>query len=75
MKIRVFGKIAEIVGTSELEADSFPNTEMLRGYLYQQFPGLAHAKFNFAVNKKLVTGDAAIPQDAEVALLPPFSGG
>ncbi|MCH7401062.1 MoaD/ThiS family protein [Belliella kenyensis] len=75
MKILAFGKIAEIVGNEVLIVDNFPNTEILRGYLYHQYPALEHMKFTIAVDKKLTSGESHIPMDVEVALLPPFSGG
>ncbi|MCH7410075.1 MoaD/ThiS family protein [Belliella sp. DSM 111904] len=75
MKILAFGKIAEIIGQEELQVDNFPNTEILKGYLYQQFPDLQKMKFSIAIDKKLTSGDVSIPMDVEIALLPPFSGG
>ncbi len=75
MKILAFGKIAELLGKTELELDNMPNTDILLGFLQQQYPELKNMKFSLAVNKKQVTGNTEIPQGAEVALLPPFSGG
>ncbi|WP_291786059.1 MoaD/ThiS family protein [Cecembia sp.] len=75
IKIRAFGMIAEKLGADCLDLDSIPTTEVLRGYLYQQFPELEKMKFGIAINKKLVSGNQPIPNEAEVALLPPFSGG
>lgn len=75
MKILAFGKIAELLGKTELELDNMPNTDILLGFLQQQYPELKSMKFSLAVNKKQVTGNTEIPQGAEVALLPPFSGG
>lgn len=75
MKLLAFGKIAEIIGKPQLEVDDFPTTEILLGYLYQQYPALKNQKFSIAINKKQISGNAAIALGAEVALLPPFSGG
>lgn len=75
MKILAFGKIAEIIGKPQLEVDDFPTTEILLGFLHQQYPALKNHKFSIAVNKKQVNGNAPIALGAEVALLPPFSGG
>ncbi|TVP50114.1 MAG: MoaD/ThiS family protein [Mongoliibacter sp.] len=75
MKILAFGKIVELLGKTELELDNMPNTDILLGFLQQQYPELKNMKFSLAVNKKQVTGNTEIPQGAEVALLPPFSGG
>jgi molybdopterin synthase sulfur carrier subunit len=67
--------IAEKLKTNQLDLEYMPDTEVLLGYLYQQFPELQHTKFSIAVNKKMAVGKTTIPVDAEVALLPPFSGG
>ncbi|MCH6200708.1 MoaD/ThiS family protein [Aquiflexum sp. LQ15W] len=70
-----FGMIAEKIKTKELVLEYMPDTEVLLGYLYQQYPELQHTKFGIAVNKKMAVGKTVIPIGAEVALLPPFSGG
>lgn len=75
MKLLVFGKIAEILGANELDVQEFPSTEILLGYLYQQYPSLKNLKFSIAINKKQINGNAPIDKGAEIALLPPFSGG
>jgi len=70
-----FGMIAEKIKTKELVLEYMPDTEVLLGYLYQQYPDLQHTKFSIAINKKMAVGKTIIPVGAEVALLPPFSGG
>lgn len=70
-----FGMIAEKIKTQELVLEYMQDTEVLLGYLYQQYPDLQHTKFSIAINKKMAVGKTAIPVGAEVALLPPFSGG
>lgn len=74
-KVIAFGMIAEKLRTKELFLDGISSTDVLIGYLHQQYPDLQHLKFAIAVNKKQVSGDTPIPVGAEVALLPPFSGG
>ncbi|NVJ85281.1 MAG: MoaD/ThiS family protein [Algoriphagus sp.] len=75
IRIRTFGMIAEEIGQSKLTLDQIATTENLKDYLFAQFPKLQSMKFSIAVNQKLVQGDEQIPEGAEVALLPPFSGG
>ncbi|PSL07334.1 molybdopterin synthase sulfur carrier subunit [Cecembia rubra] len=74
-KVLAFGMIAEKLKTSELELEGIPSTEVLKGYLFQQYPEIKDTKFSISVNRKQVKGDSPIPNEAEVALLPPFSGG
>lgn len=75
IQVIAFGMIAEKIKTKELVLEYMPDTEVLLGYLYQQYPDLLHTKFSIAINKKMAVGKTAIPAGAEVALLPPFSGG
>ncbi|MCS5489973.1 MoaD/ThiS family protein [Algoriphagus limi] len=75
IRIRTFGMIAEEIGQSELVLDQLDSTERLKEFLYSQFPKLQSMKFSIAVNQQLAQGDEKIPEGAEVALLPPFSGG
>ena len=75
ISIKAFGMIAEKIGAGELELENPGTLEALRENLCEHFPDLQSAKFGFAINKKLLQGDAEIPDGAEVALLPPFSGG
>jgi molybdopterin synthase sulfur carrier subunit len=75
IKIKAFGMVAEKLQTNEMELQYMPDTEVLLGFLHQQFPDLKHIKFSLAVNKKQAVGKTMIPLGAEVALLPPFSGG
>ncbi len=75
IQIMAFGKIAEIIGNANITLPHFSSTNVLKDYLNQQFPELTKVKFAIAVNKKLITADAAIEASANIALLPPFSGG
>lgn len=73
--LKAFGMVAEKIKTQEMELENMPDTEVLMGFLFQQFPELKYAKFSIAVNRKQAVGKTMIPVGAEVALLPPFSGG
>lgn len=75
MKLLAFGKISEIIGKQEIDIEDFPNTDILLGYLHQKYPALKGLKFSIAIDKKQVNGNISIATGAEVALLPPFSGG
>lgn len=75
IQIKAFGMVAEKIGFSELELDHSGNSEELLEALLIKFPELNSVKFTLAVNKKIVNGNQEIPEYAEIALLPPFSGG
>ncbi len=75
IQIIAFGKVAEIIGSVNFTMEHMASTDALKKYLLQLFPELAKVKFAMAVNKKLITTDAPIEASANIALLPPFSGG
>ncbi len=75
IKVLAFGMVADKIQTSVIEIDGISSTDVLKGYLFQQFPGLEEIRFSISVNRKQAVGNQPIPPGAEVALLPPFSGG
>lgn len=75
IQIKAFGMVAEKIGTTELAMDHFGDSAELLDALLVKFPELKTVKFTLAINKKIVNGNQEIPENAEIALLPPFSGG
>lgn len=75
IQIKAFGMIAEKLGSSDLELKGSFDSDNLRSELEKQFPDLKGMKYSFAVNRALISENVQIPNEAEVALLPPFSGG
>jgi len=73
--IKAFGMVAEMIGLSDLSMDHSGDSTELLDALLVKFPELKTVKFTLAVNKKIVNGIQEIPENAEIALLPPFSGG
>lgn len=73
--IKAFGMVAERIGTTGLEMAHCPDSKGLLELLRAKFPELTTTKFSLAINKKLISGNQEIPENAEIALLPPFSGG
>lgn len=73
--IKAFGMVAEKIGTAELTMDHFQDSDALLDALNHKFPELKSIKFSFAINKKMISVKQEIPENAEIALLPPFSGG
>ena len=76
MKVRVvpFGQLTDIMGKAHLEINA-ADTEELQEILEKKFPGLKERKFAIAVNREIVSANTILSEDAEVALLPPSSGG
>lgn len=75
LKIKAFGKIAEIVQQEEFLMERMESTEAMKAYLGDHYPGLKHLNYQIALDKKIMSGDASLSGISEVALLPPFSGG
>ncbi|MFM7023383.1 MAG: MoaD/ThiS family protein [Flavobacteriales bacterium] len=75
INILAFGRVAEILGASSLELPHVPSVNELKRILEEKFPALMLTKYAIAVDKKLITADAVITASANIALLPPFSGG
>lgn len=75
ISVRAFGMIAEKIGSGQIQLTGISTVEKLRDSLFEKFPDLKNMKFSIAINKQLVSGNAPIPADSEIALLPPFSGG
>lgn len=74
-KVLLFGQLAEIIGSKELEIDGCVDTASLITELRQQFPALAQSKYVIAINQEMISGNTILSENSIVALLPPFSGG
>jgi sulfur-carrier protein len=73
--IKAFGMVAEKIGTTGLAMSHTGDSAELLDALLVKFPALKTVKFTLAINKKIVNGTQGVPENAEIALLPPFSGG
>ncbi len=70
-----FGVAAEKMKGSHFSVEDITDSTGLKVWLNKHFPELKDIKLSVAINKKIIHGETAIPDNAEVALLPPFSGG
>ena len=60
---------------NSFEIDKVADTDELIKKLQSKYPALINAKYKIAVNRNIIQSNTALQQDAEIALLPPFSGG
>jgi molybdopterin synthase sulfur carrier subunit len=79
-RVLLFGRLSDAAGWRERVLDPSPATlSALKAQLCASDPQLAEALsgpgVQTAVDKLLVRGDAALAAGAEVAFLPPMSGG
>ena len=71
-----FGRTAEIVGARSVELDiQARNVAELRRELSAIYPGLAMTNYGVAVDRVHALNEDALREGAEVALIPPVSGG
>jgi sulfur-carrier protein len=75
VRVLPFGILREILGTALLEYRDIHNTDMLQDKLQSDYPKLKEASFVMALNRQIIQENTALTPGAEVALLPPFSGG
>ena len=77
MIVLLFARARDLIGADRIEVADAPTVGALRRRLMQDFPRMAGlvAKSAFAIDDEFVEDKAPIPSNAEVALLPPVSGG
>jgi len=77
VQVRAYGPLIDVLGTATatLSLDLPRRLAELRPLIDQAFPGLRGLSFRIAVDHQLPGEDAIIEQAAELALLPPASGG
>jgi len=75
MTIKIFGQLHDIVGSNSVEVENVANTDELIQQLQLKYPALKNSKYKVAVNRNIIQLNTALQQNAEIALLPPFSGG
>ncbi len=77
MKVLLFARARDLIGADCIDMDGPTTVGELRRHLVQRFPKAAGLieKSAFAINDEFADDAAPIPPGAEVALLPPVSGG
>ncbi|MCX2575302.1 MoaD/ThiS family protein [Pedobacter sandarakinus] len=70
-----FGKITDFAKPQTLLVNNVNNSDELKNHLEERFPELRQIKYKLAVNEALVQTNVPVPENATVAILPPFSGG
>lgn len=75
LTILCFGPVAAITQQPRFEWPHAQDTASLQAALETRYPALQHTTYRMAVNKCLHNGVQSLEDGAEIALLPPFSGG
>lgn len=79
VRIKLFAIARERVGCDsvEIEMSEVATVRQLRGALVERYPPLADVipHVRFAVNSEYAIESSPIPASAEIAIIPPVSGG
>lgn len=75
MEIKAFGQLTDIFKKETISIESVKDLNELKEKLIKSYPALSQKTFVIAVNKQIIHNNVSLNEDAEVALLPPFSGG
>lgn len=77
MKLKIFGKLTDIFHGNkyDLDSENEKSVSELKVNLYEKFPELKESTFLIIVSGVKANDDEMIPENAEIALLPPYSGG
>jgi molybdopterin converting factor small subunit len=73
--VLLFGMIKDIVGNNTLMLHEVNDTDELIDKLHSVYPRLTDSEYVIAVDRNIIQENTKLQQNAEVALLPPFSGG
>jgi len=75
VKVFFFGGLAEITGEGCIRVPEVRDTDELIARLQVQYQALSQTRYRVVVNNRMIQENTSLDQQAEVALLPPFSGG
>ena len=70
-----FGQLAELTGKQSWKMQDITDITALKQNIETSFPAITNINYLVALDKKIVTGNTPLTDQATVALLPPFSGG
>ena len=77
LHILYFGLIAEKLSLQEEFVDNMTSQTVheFQNWIEQKHPAIQGLSYRIAVNQNLAQPEDQIPNEAEIALLPPFAGG
>jgi sulfur-carrier protein len=75
MNILLFGQLADAAGAKTLQVAGIGDTDELIRHIELICPSLRGLTYIMAVNRNVIQSKTTLTPDAEIALLPPYSGG
>lgn len=73
--VKLFGQLVDVIGSNSIQVNDVADTNELIQQLQLTHPAFVNSKYTIAVNRNIIQSVTNLKHDAEVALLPPFSGG
>lgn len=73
--ILTFGPVSDHVPGGPMEIPESLTVGQLKERLHLEYHGLQPITYSVAVNRVMATDEQELKENAEIALLPPFSGG
>ena len=75
IKVKLFGSLADVVGSTELTIEDVHDSEELCKQFRQSYEAAKDINMLVAVNRSIHSETYVFRDTDEIALLPPFSGG
>jgi molybdopterin converting factor subunit 1 len=79
VEVKLFAMAKQRIGSDRMQVELQPEATVgdLRRALVRQYPSLADSErhFRFAINSDYANDETVIPPGAEIACIPPVSGG
>ncbi|MBX9804515.1 MAG: MoaD/ThiS family protein [Alphaproteobacteria bacterium] len=75
IKIQLFGILKERIAPEIMIQEPLQNVKELREFLEATYLPLNKIPYLVAVDRKIASAELPLNSEAEIALLPPFSGG
>lgn len=75
IKVKLFGSLADLVGSSEMLMENVRDSEELCKRFRELYGASKEIKMLVAVNRSIQSEPYIFCEADEIALLPPFSGG
>jgi sulfur-carrier protein len=75
VKVLFFGVLSEVAGTDHRHYNGVGSVNDLRLRIFDEYPEIQHYNYRISLNSTIISDDAILKDNDEIALLPPFAGG
>lgn len=75
VKVLFFGVLSEVAGTDYRHYSNAGSVNDLKIRILDEYPEIENYNYRISLNSTIISGDAILKDNDEVALMPPFAGG